>query len=71
MTDYDIDNADAELTEDVEQEETVETAEIDHPFLSTPFSDYTVAEGLLLALVLTVIITAVIKFVKGCFSWLR
>lgn len=40
------------------------------PFLTTPFSEYSVTEGLLLTLVLIVLVSQVIKFVKGCFAWL-
>lgn len=50
---------------------SVMISESRHPLLDTPFEDYTVTEGLLLFLLLAIIIGAVIKVVKECFSWLR
>lgn len=41
-----------------------------HPLLSTDFADYTVVEGLLLALLLCVIGSWCVKMLKGGFSWL-
>lgn len=41
-----------------------------HPFLVTPFTDYTVTEGLLLALLLCMVVSAVIKLLKEGFYWL-
>jgi len=50
--------------------ETIQgTAE--HPMLTTPFEDYTVTEGLLLLLFLSVVVAACVKMLKGGFSWLR
>lgn len=43
----------------------------DHPALTTPFEDYTVTEGLLLLLFLSVFVTACVKLLKGGFAWLR
>ena len=43
----------------------------DHPMLATSFQDYTVTEGLLLALLLSVFISACVKMLKGGFAWLR
>lgn len=43
----------------------------DHPMLTTSFQDYTVTEGLLLALLLSVFISACVKMLKGGFAWLR
>ena len=40
------------------------------PFLETPFEDYTVTEGLLLALLLGLFLSCVIKIIKGGFYWL-
>ena len=40
------------------------------PFLSTPFSEYSVSEGLLLALLLCVFVSAIVKVLKGGFYWL-
>ena len=42
----------------------------DHPLLTTNFADYTVAEGLLLALSLCVVGSWCVKMLKGGFSWL-
>jgi len=41
-----------------------------HPLLTTDFADYTVTEGLLLALLLCLIGSWCIKMLKGGFSWL-
>lgn len=39
-------------------------------FLTTAFADYTVTEGLLLALLLCVVTAAIIKLLKEGFYWL-
>ena len=44
---------------------------MDHPVLTTPFEDYTVIEGLLLLLFLSVFVMACVKLLKGGFAWLR
>jgi len=50
--------------------ETIQgTAE--HPMLTTPFEEYTVTEGLLLLLFLSVVVAACVKLLKGGFAWLR
>lgn len=41
--------------------------EVDRPFLSTPLSDYTVSEGLLLLLVLLVLLGGIIKLWQEVF----
>lgn len=41
------------------------------PLLTTPFSDYTVTEGLLLLLLLCLVAQSCIRMLKGGFSWLR
>ena len=41
-----------------------------HPALYTDFADYTVTEGLLLLLFVSVFASWLIKIVKGGFSWL-
>jgi len=46
-------------------------ATVDHPMLTTPFEDYTVTEGLLLLLFLSVVAAACVKMLKGGFAWLR
>lgn len=43
----------------------------DRYFLSTPFEDYSVSEGLLLCIVLAIIIKGFISLVKEGFRWLR
>lgn len=50
--------------------ETLQKA-VDHPMLTTPFEDYTVTEGLLLLLLLSVFAAACVKMLKGGFAWLR
>lgn len=50
--------------------ETIQQTE-DHPALTTPFEDYTVTEGLLLLLFLSVFVMACVKLLKGGFAWLR
>ena len=44
---------------------------LDHPLMTTSFQDYTVTEGLLLLLLLSVFIAACARILKGGFSWLR
>lgn len=41
------------------------------PLLTTSFSDYTVTEGLLLLLLLSVFLSACYKLLRGGFQWLR
>lgn len=43
----------------------------DHPMMETPFDDYTVTEGLLLLLLLSVFLSVCVKLLKGGFAWLR
>ena len=50
--------------------ETIQKA-VDHPLMTTPFDDYTVTEGLLLLLLLSVFAAACVKLLKGGFAWLR
>ena len=56
--------------------ETMETVEVigevveERLFLSTPFDDYTVTEGLLLMILFALIIPQLIRIVKGGFFWL-
>ena len=54
----------------LERLETIQVA-VDHPMLETPFADYTVVEGLLLLLLLSVFAAACVKMLKGGFAWLR
>lgn len=41
-----------------------------HPLLTTPFEDYTVCEGLLLLLLLSLVISFCLKMLRRAFSWL-
>lgn len=48
--------------------ETVETVEVPaglRPLLTTPLNDYSVTEGLLLLILLTLIVSAVVRFIRG------
>ena len=45
--------------------EPVTLAEDPRPFLSTPFEEYTVTEGLLLAILLCLFVSAVVKIIKS------
>ncbi len=51
--------------------ETIQQQTADHPMLTTSFEDYTVMEGLLLLLFLSVVVAACVKMLKGGFAWLR
>lgn len=59
-------------TEVVEVVETtiVEVVDLDRPFMTTPFSEYSVLEGLLLLLALITVIQMCIRMIKGGFWWL-
>ena len=50
--------------------ESIQTQLTPHPFLTTPFEDYTVTEGLLLLLVLAAFAGCCIKLLRRGFSWL-
>ena len=50
--------------------ETIQTHLTPHPFLTTPFEEYTVTEGLLLLLVLAAFAGCCIKLLRRGFSWL-
>ena len=50
--------------------ETIQTQLMPHPFLTTPFEEYTVTEGLLLLLVLAAFAGCCIKLLRRGFSWL-
>lgn len=47
-----------------------EPVEQDRPFLTTPFEEYTVSEGLLLMILLLAVVMICVKMVKGGFFWL-
>lgn len=44
---------------------------LDHPLMTTSFQDYTVTEGLLLLLLLSVFVAACARMLKEGFAWLR
>ena len=50
--------------------ETIQTQLTPHPFLTTPFEEYTVTEGMLLLLVLAAFAGCCIKLLRRGFSWL-
>ena len=52
------------------QQIQVEVTFPERPFMTTLLDDYTVSEGLLLMIWLTVIVLAVLKIVKEAFEWL-
>lgn len=65
--------ADTALTAPVvEDAETLvgEVVDLDRPFMTTAFEDYSVTEGLLLLLVLLTFLQICIKLVKEGFWWL-
>ena len=62
------------MTDDVDGiQETVEGIRqaLEHPVMTTSFQDYTVTEGLLLLLLLSVFVAACAKMLKEGFAWLR
>lgn len=58
-----------ELEEISERVERIDTT-LAHPLLTTPLEDYTVTEGLLLGLLISILAIAVIHLVRRAFSWL-
>ena len=48
----------------------VQVNEPPRPFLTTSFEDYTVTEGLLLAVLLSLFVSALVKLIKEGFYWL-
>ncbi len=63
--------SDAALLAEETGEEMIGTeSSVYHPFLTTPFEDYTVVEGLLLLILLLFFISGCIKMLKEGFSWL-
>ena len=46
-------------------------AAAERPLLTTRFEDYTVTEGLLLLLLLSVFVSACVRMLKGGFAWLQ
>lgn len=48
----------------------MEVSASDRPFLTTSLNDYSVTEGLLLMIVLLMVVSGILKLLKGAFSWL-
>ena len=61
---------DPSISQEELQQIQVEVTFPERPFMTTPLDDYTVSEGLLLMIWLTVIVLAVLKIVKEAFEWL-
>ena len=52
-------------------EEVIETVGVtERPFMTTSFEEYTVVEGLLLVILLSLIVGWCLKLLRGGFSWL-
>ena len=50
--------------------QVIEVTELERPFMTTSFEDYTVTEGLLLLLIIMVFLKWCSKMLKEGFSWL-
>ena len=48
----------------------VEVVDLDRPFMTTSFEDYTVVEGLLLLILVLAVVMICVKMIKGGFYWL-
>lgn len=59
-----------DASEPMETVETVAASPDARLFLTTPFEEYTVTEGLLLMLLLLAVVMICVKLLKGGFSWL-
>lgn len=59
-----------ELMQRIAEMEQAQAA-AERPLLTTRFEDYTVTEGLLLLLLLSVFVSACVRMLKGGFAWLR
>lgn len=53
-----------------EIEVLAEVVEVERPFLTTSFEEYTVTEGLLLMILLLAVVMICVKMIKGGFFWL-
>lgn len=53
-----------------ETEILAEVVEVERPFLTTSFEEYSVTEGLLLMILLLAVVMICVKLVKGGFFWL-
>lgn len=60
----------AEGTTEPIQLVVVDVVDLDRPFMTTRFTDYTVMEGLLLLLILIIFIQSIVKILKEGFWWL-
>lgn len=58
-------------TDVIQQQITVVAQAVNHPALTTSFSDYTVTEALLLFLLLAAFLSACARMLRGGLSWLR
>ena len=66
-----VETGDSSMALDVFAEVSeVETVEVEHPFLTTSFEDYSVSEGLLLVIVLILVVKFCIDVLRRGFYWL-
>lgn len=59
------------FSEDFLDSQTVQDSGPVHPAMTTPFTDYTVTEALLLFSLLLAFVSACFRILKGGFPWLR
>lgn len=59
------------FSEDFLDSQTVQDSGPAHPAMTTPFTDYTVTEALLLFCLLFAFAAACVRILKGGFPWLR
>lgn len=59
------------FSEDFLDSQTVQDSGPVHPAMTTPFTDYTVTEALLLFCLLFAFAAACVRILKGGFPWLR
>ena len=73
MTDDDfvMDLFPEENFQDSQYPEVVKDSGPTHPAMTTPFTDYTVTEALLLFSLLLAFVSACFRILKGGFPWLR
>lgn len=62
---------DAEPSEEPSPTPAATAEVVARPLLTTPFEDYTVTEGLLLGLLVTILVICLVRIVKGAFTWLH
>lgn len=68
VTDADGNEENHVITEDVR---AISEALTDRSILGTHIDDYTVSEGLLLAIFMILFVSACARIIRGAFSWLR